>query len=189
MARRLAAALPGRRIRVVADSAYAGGELKALPVGVSWTTRLRKDAADLMVRTGMRLTEQASLTALEVPVSAGKGCYQKFWLPAAVAKNASARWVYNPGSVTRDLAACAEFDRAGVVADARDVGRYRKMRRPLVIDDQERPDLTWSKHRDRGQYARRQHRHSQADADLPPVGARVGEHPPDAAALQPLPGH
>lgn len=45
MAERLAAALPGRQIRVVADSAYAGGELKGLPCRVSWTTRLRKDAA------------------------------------------------------------------------------------------------------------------------------------------------
>jgi hypothetical protein len=45
MAERLAAVLPGRRIRVVADSAYAGGELKGLPAGISWTTRLRKDAA------------------------------------------------------------------------------------------------------------------------------------------------
>jgi hypothetical protein len=45
MAERLAAALPGRAVRVVADSAYAGGELKALPAGVTWTTRLRKDAA------------------------------------------------------------------------------------------------------------------------------------------------
>jgi hypothetical protein len=41
----LAGALPGRHIRVVADSAYAGGELKKLPAAVSWTTRLRKDAA------------------------------------------------------------------------------------------------------------------------------------------------
>jgi hypothetical protein len=45
MAERLAAALPGRAVRVVADSAYAGGELKGLPAGISWTTRLRKDAA------------------------------------------------------------------------------------------------------------------------------------------------
>ena len=45
MAGRLAGALPGRQIRVTADSAYAGGELKGLPAGVSWTTRLRKDAA------------------------------------------------------------------------------------------------------------------------------------------------
>jgi hypothetical protein len=45
MAEQLAAALPGRPVRVVADSAYAGGELKGLPAGVTWTTRLRKDAA------------------------------------------------------------------------------------------------------------------------------------------------
>ena len=45
MAERLAAALPGREVRVTADSAYAGGELKHLPAGISWTTRLRKDAA------------------------------------------------------------------------------------------------------------------------------------------------
>ena len=45
MAERLAGALPGREIRVTADSAYAGGELRRLPAQVSWTTRLRKDAA------------------------------------------------------------------------------------------------------------------------------------------------
>jgi hypothetical protein len=41
----LAAGLPGRSIHVVADAAYAGAELKKLPRQVSWTTRLRKDAA------------------------------------------------------------------------------------------------------------------------------------------------
>jgi Transposase DDE domain len=41
----LAAALPGRAIHVTADSGYAGGELKKLRPGVTWTTRLRKDAA------------------------------------------------------------------------------------------------------------------------------------------------
>lgn len=96
---------------------------------------------DLMVRTGMRLSEQASLTTLEVPVSAGQGGYQKFWLPGAVAKNASARWIYVPDSVVRDLAAYAELDRAEVVADAQAAGRYRRLRRPLVIDDPKRPDL------------------------------------------------
>ncbi len=45
MAQMLAGALPGRRIHVVADAAYAGEELKKLPPGVTWTTRLRKDAA------------------------------------------------------------------------------------------------------------------------------------------------
>jgi len=45
MTQTLAEALPGRAIHVVADSAYAGGELKKLPARVTWTTRLRKDAA------------------------------------------------------------------------------------------------------------------------------------------------
>jgi hypothetical protein len=45
MAEQLASALPGRKILVVADSAYAGGELKGLPRNITWTTRLRKDAA------------------------------------------------------------------------------------------------------------------------------------------------
>lgn len=45
MATRLAAELPGRRIHVTADSAYAGEELKELPDGVTWTTRLRANAA------------------------------------------------------------------------------------------------------------------------------------------------
>ncbi|HET9973889.1 MAG TPA: hypothetical protein VFQ68_37045 [Streptosporangiaceae bacterium] len=35
MAGRLAAALPGRQVRVVADSAYAGGEIKGLPARIS----------------------------------------------------------------------------------------------------------------------------------------------------------
>ena len=42
---RAIATLPGRAIHVVADSAYAGGELKKLPARVTLTTRLRKDAA------------------------------------------------------------------------------------------------------------------------------------------------
>ena len=44
-AQMLAGALPGRAIHVVADAAYAGKELKGLPPGITWTTRLRKDAA------------------------------------------------------------------------------------------------------------------------------------------------
>ena len=41
----LARALDGRVIHVVADAAYAGKELARLPATVTWTTRLRKDAA------------------------------------------------------------------------------------------------------------------------------------------------
>jgi hypothetical protein len=41
----LAGALPGRDVHVVADSAYAGEELRKLGKNITWTTRLRKDAA------------------------------------------------------------------------------------------------------------------------------------------------
>jgi len=41
----LAVALPDRHIEVVADSAYAGKVLRGLPDSVTWTTRLRSNAA------------------------------------------------------------------------------------------------------------------------------------------------
>ncbi|MHB8290472.1 MAG: IS701 family transposase [Acidimicrobiales bacterium] len=41
----LAVALPGRRIHVVADSAYAGKALRGLAQSVTWTTRLRSNAS------------------------------------------------------------------------------------------------------------------------------------------------
>jgi hypothetical protein len=53
----LAAALPGRDIQVVADSAYAGRTLRALPATITWTTRLRSNAALYRLappRTGRR---------------------------------------------------------------------------------------------------------------------------------------
>jgi site-specific recombinase XerD len=131
-----------RRWRDVGVRGYGADGLPSPRFRGRWAAR-NATFTDVMVRTGMRLSEQASLTVLEVPTGAGQGGYQRFWLPAAIAKNASARWVYVPDSGVRDLAAYAEVDRAEVVADARDAGRYRRMRRPLVIDDPQRPDLVW----------------------------------------------
>ena len=45
MAEDLARALPDRQIHVVADAAYAGRELRGLGDRITWTTRLRCDAA------------------------------------------------------------------------------------------------------------------------------------------------
>lgn len=97
--------------------------------------------ADLMVRTGMRLSEQAGLSVAEVPRDRGSGGYRRFWLPAALAKGSSARWIRVPGSVVADLAAYVEIDRAEVVDTARARGRYQALRRPLVVDDPNRPTL------------------------------------------------
>ena len=94
-----------------------------------------------MVRTGMRLSEQVSLAMSELPTHVGMGGYQRFWPPRAIAKCFSARWVYVPHSVVRELAAYAQLDRAEVVADARAAGRYQRWRQPLVVEDPARPDL------------------------------------------------
>lgn len=97
--------------------------------------------SDSTVRTGLRLEEQASRLVLEVPTGRGPTGYGRFWLPAAIAKRNQARWVYEPASVRRDLTAYAAEDRRWVVEEARDAGRYRKIRRPIVIIDPARPHV------------------------------------------------
>jgi hypothetical protein len=67
-----------------------------------------------MVRTGLRWSEQAALSLFEVPLDRGSGGYQRFWLPPAIAKGGSARWVYVPASVIADLVSYAEIDRGSV---------------------------------------------------------------------------
>lgn len=94
---------------------------------------------DLMVRTGLRLSEQAALNVFEVPLQRSGAGYRRFWLPPAIAKGGSARWVYVPASTATELAVYAEIDRAAVVEQARAEGRYRRVRRPLVVEDPDRP--------------------------------------------------
>lgn len=89
--------------------------------------------ADVMVRTGMRLGEQASLTVLEVPRGGGGDAYYRFWISAAVAKNGSGRWAYLPDTLARKAGEYREIDRAEVIADARSRGTYDSIRDPLVI--------------------------------------------------------
>jgi site-specific recombinase XerD len=95
---------------------------------------------DLMVRTGLRLSEQAALTVLEMPLDRSTGGYQRFWLPEPIAKGRSARWVYVPGCVAVDLDAYVRWDRAEVVEGARAAGRYAAWRRPWVMEDPSRPE-------------------------------------------------
>jgi site-specific recombinase XerD len=91
--------------------------------------------ADLMVRTGLRLTEQASLAALEVPQRGGGQSYYRFWLPAAIAKGGSARWAYVPDGIARKIGEYVETDRADVIGQARASGAYDRIADSLVIED------------------------------------------------------
>jgi hypothetical protein len=94
--------------------------------------------SDVMVRTGLRLAEQTALTVFEVPLDRGLGGYQRFWLPSAIAKGGSAPRVYVPESLVGEAIAYAEIDRAEVIERARAAGRYRRWRRPLVVENPDR---------------------------------------------------
>jgi hypothetical protein len=81
--------------------------------------------SDVMVRTGLRLAEQSTLTVFEMPLDRGLRGYQRFWLPSAIAKGGSARRVYVPESLVGESIAYAEIDRADVIEQARAAGRCR----------------------------------------------------------------
>jgi hypothetical protein len=140
----LARALPGRVIHVVADAAYAGRELARLPATVTWTTRLRKDAALHELpgpRTGKRGRPRAkgnrlpSLAALAgsasfAPVTVH--CYGKTATVQAAVITCLWHGVFGPRPVQavliRDRATCG-YDLALATTDlaaspAEVIGRY-----------------------------------------------------------------
>jgi site-specific recombinase XerD len=123
-----------RRWRDVGLRGYGADGLPDSRFRGRWAAR-NATFCDLMVRTGLRLSEQASLTVFEVPQDRGLGGYQRFWLPTAIAKGRSARWVYVPESVVADLVGYAVVDRAEVIELARAAGRYDQVRNPVVVQD------------------------------------------------------
>lgn len=119
-----------RRWRDSGIRGFAADGLPAESFRGRWAAR-NATYCDLMVRTGLRVSEQSALSVLEVPRDGGGG-FQRFWLPASIAKGASARWVYVPPSLLPDLNSYLEIDRAEVVTVARAAGRYN-WRHPWVV--------------------------------------------------------
>ena len=107
-----------RRWRDVGVRGFIGDGLLRRSFRGRWSAR-NAVFCDFMVRTGLRLSEQAALSVFEIPKGRGGG-YQRFWLPASIAKGGSARWVYVPSSVVSDLTTYSEVDRRAVIDDARD---------------------------------------------------------------------
>jgi len=95
--------------------------------------------ADTMIRTGLRLEEQSSLSLFELPQRDGFHGYYRSWLPGSIAKYESARNIYFPDTVLRDLWTYVDIDRADAVARARAAGRYDDIRDPLIIEHPTRP--------------------------------------------------
>lgn len=118
--------LPSRSYREWRDVGLRGYLPDGLPDPTfrgRWADR-NATFADLMVRTGMRLSEQCALTAPEIPQVTGARGYHRFWLPAAVAKGGSARWIYVPSSVLRRIHAYMDVDRRSALARAQARGLY-----------------------------------------------------------------
>lgn len=138
--------LPPKSYRTWRDVGLRGYGLDGLPEpGFRGRSAARNAVfADLMVRTGMRLSEQASLSVFELPARSAPGNvgYQRFWLPEAIAKWGSARWVYVPLALVKELAAYRDYDRPEAVQNGRDLGVYKRVRRPLVLEDPGRPEVS-----------------------------------------------
>lgn len=97
--------------------------------------------ADLMIRTGLRLSEQTSLSLFELPRAVRGQVFTRTWLPASIAKNGSARWIYLRDSALHELWEYVEEERADAVEYARSSGAYERIRRPLVVHDRSRPQV------------------------------------------------
>jgi site-specific recombinase XerD len=94
---------------------------------------------DSMVRTGLRLSEQTSLSLFELPALVPGLLNMRSWLPKAIAKGGSGRRIYFAASALKDVWDYVETDRAEAVEDARDRGTYERIRNPLIITDPRKP--------------------------------------------------
>lgn len=133
--------LPPAQYRTWRDVGIRGFTVQGLPdqrFRGRWAAR-NGAFCDLMVRTGLRLQEQASMTVFDLPRDRLPSGYHRFWLAQPVAKGSSARWVYVPASVASDLSAYMTWDRATVIAAAQAERRYERWRRPWIVDDPVNP--------------------------------------------------
>ncbi|WP_460431816.1 hypothetical protein, partial [Amycolatopsis echigonensis] len=105
---------------------------------------------DLMARTGLRLTEQSSLTLFEIPDMDLNRAYAPTRLPTAIAKGGSGRRFYIPASVLRDVWDYVRFERAELIEIARDRGTYDALPDLLVVEDRERAVLASGRRGGRG---------------------------------------
>lgn len=94
---------------------------------------------DLMVRTGLRVSEQVSLTRFELPEPDDLRVYHPTTLPVVIAKRGSGRVIYIPRSALRAVWDYMAFERAEAVEHARARGRYETLADPLIVEDPTRP--------------------------------------------------
>src|SRR5699024_355795 len=127
--------LPARSYRQWRDVGLRGYDAQGLPdpsFRGRWADR-NALFADLMVRTGMRLAEQSSLTVFDIPMLRAQRGYHRFWLPGAVAKSGSARWIYVPASILGALDARTEWERRSETTSTEAQGRFKIDSEEIVL--------------------------------------------------------
>jgi len=90
---------------------------------------------DLLIRTGLRISEQVALSLFELPELVHGVVNARTWLPNVVAKNGSGRAIYIPASVLKEVWDYVEMERADAVAAARAAGLYDRIHDPLIVED------------------------------------------------------
>lgn len=130
--------LPASSYRIWRDVGLRGYRSDGLPdpdFRGRWADR-NASFTDLMVRTGLRLAEQSALTILDLPEIRSSSGYHRFWLPAAVAKGGSSRWVYIPTRILRNIHSYVAVDRRECIARAQSRGAYeRRNANYLYLDE------------------------------------------------------
>lgn len=115
--------------------------------GLPGSNQLRRGSrnalyTDLMVRTGLRVTEQSLLMVHEIGLEQ-RAAAAEFWLPESIAKGGSARQVYIPRHLIRELRAYVDIDRQESIQRAAQAGRYSGSAwivkpRPVTLADKAR---------------------------------------------------
>ena len=124
--------------RDVGVRGYLPGGGEDLSFRGRWASR-NAAFTDLMIRTGLRIAEQTSLSMFELPEYIPGLSNFRTVLPDAIAKGGSGRAIYIPGSVLKDVWDYVEMERADAVEYARSRGLYEQIPDPLFIEDASRP--------------------------------------------------
>ncbi|MDY7528157.1 tyrosine-type recombinase/integrase [Cryobacterium sp. 10C2] len=90
---------------------------------------------DLMVRTGMRLTEQSVLLLTEIPMRRPDVAHAKVWITARTAKNMKGRHIYVPNSVLSSIDAYVRGERRAAVKRGTRNGLYSPDKGWFVINE------------------------------------------------------
>lgn len=122
-----------RRWRDVGLRGYLPDGRRGLAFRGRWASR-NATFADMLIRTGLRLSEQSNLFVSDLPTPIQADGFHRFYLPRTIAKGTSERWIHIPSSVLRSVQEYKDTDRLDVIDRARRAGRYRLTPGTLVLE-------------------------------------------------------